>query len=183
MGHQPYETWLISEEPLLPEDEQLLHKHIASCDACRQLTYSWAEVQDLFREPQLARPTPGFTRRWQARLVEVELIEAERRQKRISWMFFAVMAGAAAILLGFMVVQIFSSVQTPVQLFIGGMTLISGVLNLASAMQVAIIPFLKVVLVSVPTYWWLILVLAACLLTLVLTLSARRILFSRRVSL
>ena len=183
MGHQPYETWLISEEPLLPEDKQLLDEHIESCDACRQLSYSWVEVQGLFREPQLARPSPGFAKRWQARLVEVELLEAERRQKRMSWMFFAVMAGAAAILLGFMVVQIFSSVQTPVQLFIGGMTLITGVLNLASAMQVAIIPFLNVILVSVPTYWWLILVLAACLLTLVLTLSARRILFSRRVSL
>ena len=105
MGHQPYESWLISEEPLLPEDELKLHEHIASCDTCRQLSYSWSEVQDMFQEPQFASPSPGFTGRWQSRLVEFQLLETERKQKRISWMFFAAMAGAAAILLGFMAVR------------------------------------------------------------------------------
>jgi len=183
MGHQPYESWLVSEEPLLPEDELKLHEHIASCDTCRQLSYSWSEVQDLFQEPQFASPSPGFTGRWQSRLVEYHLLETERKQKRMSWMFFAAMAGAAAILLVFMGVQFFSSVQAPIQLFIGGLTLIAGFLNLASALQIALIPFLNVILVSVPTYWWFIVVIAACLLTLVLTLSARRILSPRRVSL
>jgi hypothetical protein len=183
MCHQPYESWLISEQPLPPENEQKLHEHLASCDTCRQLSYSWSEVQDIFQELQFATPSPGFTGRWQSRLVEFQLIETERKQKRISWIFFAAMAGAAAILFGLMAVQFFSSTQAPIQLFIGGLTLIAGFLNLASAMQIALIPFLNVILVSVPTYWWLILVIAACLLTLVLTFSARRILFPRRVSL
>jgi hypothetical protein len=183
MGHQPYESWLISEEPLLPEDEQKLHEHITTCDDCRQLSYSWAEVQDLFRESQLATPPPGFVDRWQARLVELQLFETERKQKRISWIFFGVMAGAAAILSGFMAIQFFSNVQAPVKLLIGGLTLIAGILNLASAMQIALIPFLNVILVSVPTYWWFIVVIAACLLTFVLIFSARRILYPRRVSL
>ena len=114
--------------------------------------------------------------------IELQLIETEHRQKRISWMFFATMAGAASILFGFMAVQFFSSVQGPIQLFIGGLTLIAGFLNLTSAIQVALIPFLNVILVSVPTYWWFILVVAACLLTFVLALSTRRILSPRRVS-
>jgi anti-sigma factor RsiW len=183
MDHKPFEAWLISDEPLLPEDEQRLHEHIESCESCRQLSTSWAEVQDLFREPQLVQPPAGFTERWQTRLVDFNIIEKERSPQRASWIFFASMAGAALLILGFMAVQFFSSVQAPIQVFIGGMTLIAGVLNLASTLQIAIIPFLEVVLVSVPTYWWLIMVIAACLLTLVLTFSARRILFPRRVSL
>ena len=183
MGHQPYESWLISEEPLLPEDEQKLHDHVESCESCRQLSYSWAEVQDIFQEPQFVRPAAGFTQRWQTRLAEVTLLELNRRQQRNSWIFFATMAGAAALIFVFMVIQFFASVQTPIQLFISGMTLIAGGLNLVSAVQVAIVPFLEVILVSVPTFWWFIMVLAACLLTLVLTLSARRILSPRRVSL
>jgi hypothetical protein len=183
MGHQPYESWLVSAEPLLAEDELKLHEHLASCVTCRQLSYSWSEVQDLFQEPRFVSPSPGFTGRWQSRLVEDQLLETEHKQKRISWIFFAATAGAAAILLVFMAVQILSSVQAPVQLFIGGLALITGFLNLASALQIALIPFLKVVIVSVPTYWWFIVVIAACLLTLVLSLSARRIFSPRRVSL
>jgi hypothetical protein len=182
MDHQPYESWLISEESLLPEDEQKLHEHIETCESCRQLSYSWPEVQELFREPKFASPSSGFTARWQARLVDFQLLETERRQTRTSWTFFAVMAGAAAVLLGFMAIQFFSSVQAPIQLFIGGLALVAGFLNLASAMQVALIPFFNVILVSVPTYWWLIMIIAACLLTLVLTFSTRRILYPRRVS-
>ena len=183
MDHKPFESWLISDEPLLPEEEQRLHEHVESCESCRQLSTSWAEVQVLFREPQLVLPPGGFTERWQARLVNFNMIENERRQQRTSWIFFATMAGAALLILGFMAIQFFSSVQAPIQMFIGGMALIAGILNLASAMQIVIIPFLEVILVSVPIYWWLIIVIAACLLTLVLTLSARRILFPRRVSL
>ena len=166
MNHQPYESWLTSDEPLLPENEQMLQEHIESCESCRQLSYAWVEVQDLFREPQLALPSSGFAQRWQAKLMAVQLSESERQQKRLSWAFFTVMA-----------------VQAPVRLFIGGLTLIAGLLNLATAVQIALIPFLNVIVVSVPTYWWFILVIAACLLTLVLAFSARRILYPRRVSL
>lgn len=183
MNHQLYESWLTSDQPLLPEDEQKLQEHIESCESCRQLSYAWVEVQELFLEPHLALPSPGFAQRWQARLVKVQLSESERQQKRISWAFFASMAGAALVLLGFMSIQFFSSVQAPIRLFIGGLTLIAGLLNLATAMQVAFIPFINVILVSVPTYWWFILVIAACSLTLVLAFSARRILYPRRVSL
>lgn len=182
MNHQPYESWLTSDEPLLPEDEQKLNEHIETCDSCRQLSYAWVEVQSMFQESELAMPSAGFSQRWQARLFEVQLTESESQQKRISWAFFAAMAGAAVILLGFMAIQFFSSVQTPIQLFIGGMTLIAGFLNLATAMQVALIPFLNVIVVSVPIYWWFMLVIAACLLTFVLAFSARRILYPRRVS-
>ncbi len=183
MGHQPYESWLISEIPLLPEEKQSLNEHIASCESCRQLSASWAEIQELFREPSLVKPSVGFTERWQARLTALTLKEIECRQRRAAWNFFAITAGAALLVLLFMVIQYFTTVQTPIQLFISGITLIAGVLNLASAIQVAFLPLINVVLVSVPTFWWLTIMFAACLLTLVLTLSARKFLIPRRVSL
>lgn len=182
MDHQPFEFWLTSDETLRPEDERKLHEHLESCESCRQLSNAWVEVQELFREPQLALPSPGFSERWQAKLAEYQLSEVERYHRRISWIFFAVMSGAALVLLGFVSIRFFSSIQAPIELFIGGLTLVAGILNLATAMQVALVPFLNVIIVSVPTYWWFMLVIAACLLTLVLAFSARRIFYPRRVS-
>lgn len=183
MGHKPFESWLISEEPLSPDEEQRLHEHIESCESCRQLSTSWKEVQGFFQELPMEQPSAGFTNRWQARLVDLSAQEIERKEKRASWVFFAVTAGAALFVLPIMVIQFFGSVQTPIQLFITGATLIAGFLNLASAFQVAFIPFIEVLIVSVPTIWWFIIAFTACLLTLVLTFSARKILFPRRVSL
>ena len=183
MGHKPFESWLISEEPLSPDEEQRLHEHIESCESCRQLSTSWKEVQGFFQELPMEQPSAGFTNRWQARLVDLSAQEIERKEKRASWVFFAVTAGAALFVLSIMVIQFFGSVQTPIQLFITGATLIAGFLNLASAFQVAFIPFIEVLIVSVPTIWWFIIAFTACLLTLVLTFSARKILFPRRVSL
>jgi predicted anti-sigma-YlaC factor YlaD len=183
MVHKPFESWIVLEEPLLPDEEQRLHEHFESCESCRQLSTSWGEVQGFFQELPMEQPSAGFTNRWQARLVDLSAQEIERKEKRTSWVFFAVTAGAAIFVLSIMVIQFFSSVQTPIQLFIYGATLIAGFLNLASAMQVALIPFIQVFIVSVPTIWWFIIAFTACLLTLVLTYSARKVLFPRRVSL
>jgi hypothetical protein len=182
MVHKPFESWIVLEEPLLPDEEQRLHEHIESCESCRQLSTSWEEVQGFFQELPMERPLAGFTNRWQARLVDLSAKEIERKGKRASWVFFSVTAGAALLVLSIMVIQFFSSVQTPIQFFITGATLIAGFLNLASAMQVAFIPFIEVLIVSVPTIWWFMIASTACLLTLVLAFSARKILFPRRVS-
>jgi hypothetical protein len=131
----------------------------------------------------MERPLAGFTNRWQARLVDLSAKEIERKEKRASWVFFAVTAGAALVVFLIMVIQFFSSVQTPIQLFISGAAIIAGFLNLASAMQVAFIPFVEVLIISVPTIWWFIIPFTACLLTLVLTFSTRKFLYPRRVSL
>ncbi len=182
MGHKPFESWLVSEEHLSPDEEQRLHEHIESCKSCRQLSTSWRDVQGFFQELPMEQPSAGFTNRWQARLVDLSAQESEQKEKRASWVFFAVTAGAALFVLSLMVIQFFSSVQTPIRLFITGATLIAGFLNLASAMQIAFIPFIEVLIVSVPTTWWFIIAFTACLVTWVLTFFARTFLFPRRVS-
>jgi hypothetical protein len=82
-----------------------------------------------------------------------------------------------------MAVQFFSSVQAPVQVFITGVTMLAGLVTLASAVQVAFVPFLEVLIVSVPPIWWFFLAFAASLLTLLLAFSLRQFLIPRRVSL
>jgi predicted anti-sigma-YlaC factor YlaD len=183
MGHQPFETWLLSEEPLLPEDEQKLQDHLENCDDCQHLSVAWGEVDAMFLGATSEGPAPGFTMRWQTRLVNLENAEYQRKQKRTSWMFFALTAGAALLVLAYLAIQFFSSIQAPVQLFISGLTLWAGILTVASAVQVAFIPFLDVLLVSVPIYWWIILAMAVSMLVVMFGFSIRYILIPRRVSL
>lgn len=183
MGHQPFETWMLSEETLLPDQEQRLHDHIEICESCRQMSNAWQEVQGIFSATTLAEPSAGFTERWQFRFNEMSMAEIARSQRRASWLFFGVTTGAALLILGFLVIQFFSTVQAPVQVFIYGVTMLAGLMTLANAVQVAFLPFLEVLIVNIPPLWWFILAFAACLLTLLMTFSIRKFLYPRRVSL
>ena len=183
MGHQPFETWLLSGETLLPKDEQQLQEHLNNCDACQLLSASWNELDALFHEAPLEKPAPGFTMRWKARLAGLEQTELLRKQQRTSWLFFSLSAAAALLVLVYLVIQFFVSVQSPVQVFISGLTLWAGLLTLASAFQVAFIPFLEVLLVNIPIYWWIILAMAVSMCIVMFSFSIRYFLIPRRVSL
>jgi len=183
MSHQPFETWMLTQETLLPDQEQRLHDHIEICESCRQMSNAWQEVQGIFSETPLAKPSAGFTERWQVRFHDMSIAEIARSQRRASWLFFGVTTGAALLILGFLVIQFFSSVQAPVQVFIYGVTMLAGLMTLANAVQVAFIPLLEVLIVSIPPLWWFILAFAACLLTLLMAFSIRQFVYLRRVSL
>jgi len=183
MDHQPYESWLVVDEPLLPDQEANLQEHLKSCESCRQLHNSWQEVETLFVEQTIVQPKPGFTERWQVRLAKEFSQENERQQRRSSWIFLGSTSGAAFLVLIIMAIGFFSTVQNSTEVFISGMTFIAGLLNLTNAVQVALVPLLEVIIVSVPTLWWLFLIISASLLTTVLIFSTLRILRTRRVSL
>lgn len=183
MGHQPFETWMVSEETLLPDQEQRLHEHIEICESCRQMSNAWQEVQGIISTATLVEPSVGFTERWQSRFNDMSEAETARSQRRASWLFFGVTLGAALLILGFLGIQFFSTVQAPVQVFIYGVSLLAGLMTLANAVQTAFVPFVEVLLVNIPPLWWFILAFAACLLTLLMTLSIRQFVYPRRVSL
>ncbi|UCD97764.1 MAG: hypothetical protein JSV42_12440 [Chloroflexota bacterium] len=183
MDHKPFESMLVSEEPLSQVEKQLLQEHIESCASCRQLSISWGEVNNFFEIQPLAKPLAGFTSRWQARLIVFNARELEIREKRASWVFFASTAAAALVVFLIMVVQFLNSFQTPLQVFITGAAMFAGLVNLASAAQVAFIPIVELVVVRVPSVWWFAIAGSACILILALTFSVRRILYPRRVSL
>ena len=183
MDHQPFETWMVTEELLLPDQEQRLHEHLEICESCRQMSTAWQEVQGIFSATTLAEPSAGFTERWQVRFNEMSETETARSQRRASWLFFGLTMGAALLILGFLVIQFFSTVQAPVQVFIYAVTILAGLVTLANAVQVAFVPFMEVLIVNIPPLWWFILAFAACLLTLLMTFSIRKFVYPRRVSL
>lgn len=182
MDHKPYESWLVADEPLLPEQEISLHEHLDSCETCRQLQKSWNEVEGIFEERIFILPQPGFTERWQLRLAAELEIETEKQQARSTWLFLAATTGAAFLVLIIMAIQFFSSIQNSTEAFISSMTFFAGVLNLTATIQKAILPIFEVLLISVPTPWWLLFIAVTSLLVLVLTFSTLKILKSRRVS-
>jgi hypothetical protein len=183
MDHKPYESWLVADEALLPDQEISLQEHLETCETCRQLQKSWQEVEDIFEERILLRPNSGFTERWQLRLAKEFSLQSEKEQLRSTWMFLAATTGTAFLVLVIMSIRFFSTMQNPTEAFISGMTLVAGVLNLTETIQKAIFPLFEVFILSVPTLWWLFLILSAILLTLVLTFSILRVLRTRRVSL
>jgi predicted anti-sigma-YlaC factor YlaD len=89
MSHQPYETFLFSDEVLDQEEQDLLDAHLKACEVCTALSKSFSNLQLAFSSSSFPEPAPGFTERWQFRLASAQ----QRRQIRNLWMmtmgFFA----------------------------------------------------------------------------------------------
>ncbi|NJC95446.1 MAG: hypothetical protein FIB03_03750 [Anaerolineae bacterium] len=75
MKHQPFEDWLLNEEPITPEQRRELDAHLRSCAYCAALV----ETGKALRSVRMASPADGFTARFQARLAEQKLVERRRR--------------------------------------------------------------------------------------------------------
>lgn len=106
MSHQPFETWLLSEENLDEEQEKALQTHLESCPKCQQLSHSWAQVQSLISTSSTPEPTPGFSLRWQQRLA----VNRQHQQQRRMWFLtLGLFALASIIFLGLAVINIYSA--------------------------------------------------------------------------
>ena len=94
MSHQPFETWLLSEEPLNNEQRQLLETHIETCESCRTLAKALTQVEDTLAQHPSPLPKPGFTQRWQTRLA----VDAQERQQRKMWFLTLGLFGLAGLI-------------------------------------------------------------------------------------
>jgi len=109
MNHQPFRGWLFSEDELTAEQNQSLHDHLDTCEACRQLVSSWKEVEAVMdRSTQLA-PTPGFVARWQIRLVE----QQHHQQKLRGWYMIGATSLVVVSLLVIVIIQLRSLIMAP----------------------------------------------------------------------
>jgi hypothetical protein len=79
MSHQPFETWLLSEEPLDPEQEKALKKHLSTCQQCAALSQAVKNVDDLMTSINNLQPAPGFTQRWHHRLQSHQQLSQQRK--------------------------------------------------------------------------------------------------------
>lgn len=95
MSHQPFETWILTEEALDKEQHASLQAHLAECDLCRSLQTHWQQVHNTFSTSLNPEPLPGFSSRWQTRLA----FDRQRRQQRRMWILTLSMFTFASLIL------------------------------------------------------------------------------------
>lgn len=77
MNHQPFENWLLDNQPLNPGQKRELQDHLKDCTSCSAIT----ELDLALTRSRMIEPGEGFSSRFHLRL------EAERslRRKKVWW--------------------------------------------------------------------------------------------------
>ncbi len=158
--HQPFESWLLSEEPLTSEQNQALQEHLRTCATCRQVEASWAEIDQLFHASSQVAPTSGFTARWQERL------ELERRdsQQRQTWFVLAFTAAAASLLFFLLSAQALQLLRSPSQLVLFVVYRLLNLLSLAETTENFLVAFIRTVPGLLPLPVWILSAGVLCIL-------------------
>ena len=95
MSHQPFESWLMSDEELTPQQDQSLAFHLQECEDCRELSNALHQVTSIFTSSIDPVPAPGFAQRWQQQLI----IHRYQRQQRRMWLMTISLFSIAGIIL------------------------------------------------------------------------------------
>jgi hypothetical protein len=82
MSHQPYETYLFSDETLNADQQSRLDAHLMVCERCTQLTHAMTHLDLTFSNSPAPAPAPGFTDRFQARITA----HRQEQQSRKLWL-------------------------------------------------------------------------------------------------
>ena len=91
MNHQPFETWLLEDKLISPEQRRELHSHLRTCAYCAALL----ETGKALSSVKMISPALGFTARFQARLAAHKVADRRRR----FWGAILFVAGGLAILM------------------------------------------------------------------------------------
>ena len=83
MNHRPFEDWLLDDQPLNPTQKRELDAHLRTCKVCSAI----AESNLALRSARMVAPAPGFSARWQERLVLAR--RAQRRRTLLGTLFFS----------------------------------------------------------------------------------------------
>jgi predicted anti-sigma-YlaC factor YlaD len=182
MNHQPFETWILSDETLSSEQIEALRGHLKNCESCRILSSNWPEVRGLFQSIPQKEPAPGFVNRWQARLAEDRLQEERRRDRRESLWMFVLNAGGAAVLFLFLVFQIWYAFGSPTALLFASVYQLTAALTTLSAVGDAITTVISTVASVLPPIYLVAFASLFALLSLIWILSLRKLMLPRRIT-
>jgi len=83
MKHRPFEDWLLDDQPLDPAQKRELDSHLRACEVCSAI----AESNLALRSARVIAPAPGFSARWQERLVLAR--RAQHRRTLLGTLFFS----------------------------------------------------------------------------------------------
>lgn len=150
MKHQPFEEWLLNEEPVTSEQKRELDLHLRSCEYCNAL----AATGSLLRSAKMAAPAAGFATRFQARLAEHKIADRRRKLWGTGWFIL----GGLSLLLWFAGPSIWTFASSPeswIARFVEwGIFLITTLQALTQAGEV----FLHVAPGFLPPFAWMIIV-------------------------
>jgi hypothetical protein len=151
MRHQPFETWIIAEQPLDPDQARALQSHLLECEDCRQLSTGWAGARASLSAAAQAAPAPGFTRRFQSHLAERRY---HQQQLQIRRTFLFLLSGSVASLMALVAFLLF--VITPSGLFVSAFRSLTQVLVWWNNLQSMYLPLVQSLPIYVPIALWII---------------------------
>ena len=154
MNHQPFENWLLSEDPITPEDKQALDSHVSTCRECRELQDAWRGVIDLFQEVPDAEPAAGFTNRWLERLEtekQIDKVMRDRWQSVIMLILLANVVTGLVVLLG---TQFLTIIDTPSSLLLSGIYRMMSTITLVNTIQNVSLTLIRTIIDVVPPGIW-----------------------------
>ncbi len=146
MKHQPFETWLLMDDPLTSEQTQMLAEHILSCEHCQQLRVAKFSFENLFRDTTNVEPNPGFSSRWQARLKMERQLEAASRHRWQSWITFILIANAVSLLAVLLGLQFFNTFDSLTELLVVWVYRLTSLLSIVNIFQ----NFLAIMIRTIP---------------------------------
>ncbi len=154
MNHRPFETWLLSDEILSPENARTLEAHLQTCEHCRQLQDGWLGVVDAFDDSPDVEPAPGFVNRWQARLEADRQVELVARYRWQSWIMLILIANVVAGLIFWLGTQFLTTFESPTQFVLFWVYRLASTLTFVSTAQNIFVTLVRTLTSIVPAGFW-----------------------------
>lgn len=151
MNHQPFETWLLSDDALDKDQTRSLQAHLATCDQCAKISTSWGQVHQLFEATAEITPEPGFSMRWQERLA-AQNKQAHHDQ---SWIVLGSISGMALFLLILICIQIAPFLRSPENLLLVMIYRLGALVTYTQAAQYLALSMLSTILKLLPLPVWI----------------------------
>ncbi len=176
-SHQHFEKWLFSEEKPVGEEAQVLQAHLQTCDACRQLSLAWENVESELRQPAIFSPALGFTDRWQARLAQDRL----RHHRRQSLAILVITSLGSVFMLLTASLLLIPFIKTPIPILWVLAYQLVGVFSVAATFGEALLTIVKTLAGLIPTTMWVAILVALSSLGALWIVSIKKLTFERRV--
>jgi cation transport ATPase len=127
MNHQPFESWILDEEPLGKQQQAELEGHLLSCQSCKTLQESWGIAKHQIKSAPVKQPAPGFSMRWQSSLKARREAE-ERAQSRTLFIWIGCTIAVLLISLAVIAMPKFSIITVMI-------TLVTTLVNVSTSLD------------------------------------------------
>jgi hypothetical protein len=166
MNHQPFETWLLEEQLITPEQKRELQSHLKACKYCTALY----ETGVVLHSKQMTLPAPGFTVRFKKRLAAQRVAERRRRL----WGLVVLILGAIALVLGLTGSTLLSIIDSPAEWLTLGIGYLLFIITSLQAFAEFGLVLLRVIPGFIPPLGWMVIASAIAGLSLLWTISIWR---------